>query len=1421
MMAMKSKLMRRLLILATAFTVLVAGAGSFYVYRKAKVFHQYTQWKAQGLADAAQGKNEEAIDLLARYLQRYPDDIDSLAQFARVRPLVPLPKDQQIPPTIYVLRHLLKLDPSRTVEKRQLLTLYVRTHYWTEADALAGELLPKDGAFKAEDVPAVAARTQAYMAQRNWADALVWAGKWSKLAPGDLQAQIALLELVHQTQNFGAFASLSKNGKVTEAQIADSLAASAQKALSAKGASASDDPTAQIIRGHGQLLAGNRDEALKLFNDAASRKLSDRYAGELLVSEFDNLGRSAEAMPVLRRVARDSGNLAVQNLLARRSWESADWKSVSDLLSKLHAADPKSDSELLALRASALARLGLDSEAAPIRKALAGRQNDSVASAWAFILEDKSQQLLDPARLIALCQPAESGSWYLGFFLGDAQARLGQSDVAVKTLQGAAARNMTWAAPVIRLSQLLLETGHYDAALQAGREAYRRQNSLAALMAMARAWDLCIQNGSAGQADQLLAALTEVQSKVKDDGQIVCVRADVLGATGKSPEAAAVIRAALQPHDKSLSQPSLLQLAAISRKYKLDTEQDCLTRAQADYGTTPQLAYAAATAQFAAGHPAEGLKLLESDRARASDSQSLDWRVTWARYLDLVQDARAKKEMVQLADEQPKTLVVQLQALDARCVRDDRDFMDRTIRRVRDLTGEQGVAWQLARARWLLTFGTSQPDADEATRLLSNVTRLSPDQVEAHALLAACNERAGRLADAITQMRLAAVQSPNSATLGLNLARLLEAHGDFDAARDELTRVRSLPFSDPDQRRRAAVLAAQAGDPRLALLLAQDAAGQSTADANQQLLLAQMYWHSGKAAEAEKICRKLLENPDLAVIQLAADLYASQGRMDDATQVLGRLDSLKLEPGTKELALADFSARHAGPDAALKYLEQATIVGKSNPQVWKAMITYQLAAGQPIEAAAAITRGLENAPADPALRKLHDRASTLTAADTDPGLRPFAVAFARNPDDPAARDILERLVSERAAKVPPGRLADDVKALAEQHPQFLPVWMYLVQCYLNAGRGPGAVDRTSDAMAAALRTAQQFPAAVEPQAAYVGLLRSQRRWQEVLAEAQKWRDRTVANPLAADLQIAEADIQLKRPADALAQLDPYVQNAKAAPRAYDAVLPLYAQARQLAGNTGTAALMEPMLQQGPRGRQAWIGFAINTLEPSEAGAWLDRVEKLIPPDATGERVMLGQAWGVIAQRSQNPDDQAKAIGILKPLADKPDADEPTILAFAMQAEAAANLKEAESYYRRAVKLAPGDIVAKNNLAMVLARTAGDLNEALSLTQAAIQIRSDIPSLYDTLAFVQARMGNFDAAAASARTAIQMQPRDAQYRATLAQVLLDGGRRADASQALRDLDALHLDPKAESPPLRQQIDSIRTALKTAPAQAAAK
>lgn len=136
---------------------------------------------------------------------------------------------------------------------------------------------------------------------------------------------------------------------------------------------------------------------------------------------------------------------------------------------------------------------------------------------------------------------------------------------------------------------------------------------------------------------------------------------------------------------------------------------------------------------------------------------------------------------------------------------------------------------------------------------------------------------------------------------------------------------------------------------------------------------------------------------------------------------------------------------------------------------------------------------------------------------------------------------------------------------------------------------------------------------------------------------------------------------------------------------------------------------------------------------------------------------------------------------------------------------------AESGYRRALKHNPDLALSANNLAMILLRRRGDLNEAKELASRAVREAPNVAPYHDTLAQVHSARGDHDAAIASISTAVRLQPNDLQWYVSLARIFVQAGRIEDARKALDRVDRAVGDPERIRAPLRKALAEIRQAV----------
>lgn len=123
-----------------------------------------------------------------------------------------------------------------------------------------------------------------------------------------------------------------------------------------------------------------------------------------------------------------------------------------------------------------------------------------------------------------------------------------------------------------------------------------------------------------------------------------------------------------------------------------------------------------------------------------------------------------------------------------------------------------------------------------------------------------------------------------------------------------------------------------------------------------------------------------------------------------------------------------------------------------------------------------------------------------------------------------------------------------------------------------------------------------------------------------------------------------------------------------------------------------------------------------------------------------------------------------------------------------------NWQEAEKNYRKALEIDPDNPIAANNLAWLIAtQTQGNLDEALSLAQNAIEKIRNEPAFFDTLGIVYLKKGLYSQAIESFRRAILLDETKSKsstdnpnpiYRLRLAHALIQTG---DKTQAKKELE----------------------------------
>src|SRR5689334_16846104 len=122
------------------------GIAGLWFVRKYQLRREYAAYKRQGLQLAQSGDRAAALELLGKYIRRYPADSEALIAYADARERVELPRQAHLVETMQILRHLLSIDPNHPPQRRELLELYTRMGFTTEAMETAELILQQSPA---------------------------------------------------------------------------------------------------------------------------------------------------------------------------------------------------------------------------------------------------------------------------------------------------------------------------------------------------------------------------------------------------------------------------------------------------------------------------------------------------------------------------------------------------------------------------------------------------------------------------------------------------------------------------------------------------------------------------------------------------------------------------------------------------------------------------------------------------------------------------------------------------------------------------------------------------------------------------------------------------------------------------------------------------------------------------------------------------------------------------------------------------------------------------------------------------------------------------------------------------------------------------------------------------------------------------
>lgn len=1388
-MSMRPKTKRRLGILITLVLLIIVAVSGLIFLQKHRNAQRLLTLRETGMRLYHAGDYEGALKPLSEYHTKHPNDPESRFAFAVSRSKVPS-SGNYLGEAIQHLQYYVAQRPDELGAKHFLLDLYNQVGFDTEAVQLADELLKHDP----DDINAIKNKAMAKYRLQKYDETLTLSERLNELSPLDLEGQLLTYQTLYNLRR----------------PVEEVLQRAEKQRLDHP-----DDPRFELLQAYALLYANKIPDALQWLDKAAAHKLTDIETILQLTRVYDQLQKFDKAQAVLETSLKNVDDIRLTQALIQRLWRAMRYQDVISHTQNLDITSTRTDTQLLAYRAYALYELQHPEEARAITDALSKRKGDDEARAWALALtaryenpNEDVRQKIDQYQAAISRAPRNAVIRYL---LGDAYLYMHENELALDSWQKALDLDPSWALPHSQRARLLASTGRIDAAIAEAQTAMRRSPTAASAIAFSLAtYYKAIQTGAASDYDRALKVAQSLQQQIPNEPQTLPVYVTLLAHDGQKDKAVAAIKSLLA----SRTTPPLtllINLSGINRRYALGMENALFDTAQNTYGQTAELAYARAMDQYAAGDAQQGIQTLKTALAGVPSDKALPYRLAFSQYLETINDPGARDTWVALGEEFQDNLNIQTAILNAESPHEDRQFMRKTIDRVRKLTGDQANVWRIAQARWLLEDTQSAPidhdrDVASAIVMLSDMVRTSPTLVEPRLLLAKAMEQTNNPTGAIAQLQDALRLRADSAQILIELARIYQDQSKFDDAASSLDTAAANNSLTARQRLTIAAMYANQAEYAKALKLLQ-AIPTAQRNTQVQLLTAQLYRQTGAFDQARAIYTQLLADaPNATAIRAAADLDASTGHLNQALDTLKKLDQL---PGmtvwARQLILADFASRYQGADQAVAHYQAAIKDAPDAPEPYTALASYYIRQGKFSDAVATANQGLEQVPGNAALTTLRDRSNALSR-DGSIDLKDVISTLSDDPRNQAAVETLRIIEDARTNNEPAAQTAGKLADVADRHTHYLPVYRELVRRYLTLGQA-------DQATAYAQRAMDYLP--TNPDAAQLATeaYAATRKPTQMLTAAQAWRSRSLENPQRADMAIADAELTMGRSQAALAQLQPYVAGIKENPQASVGLTTVYARALLLANQPQQVQqMLLPLAQKDSQWRLVWLRLLSVAPRNTDAdSAWIQQVAPYMSKDNSGDQLALGRAWYDLAMRYTSQPAMKNAHAIFTELTQAPDAPAALYMLLGSTSEFLGDWPGAETAYRQSVAKDPKNSIAMNQLANALLHRNEKLDQALELARQATSISPQVSPMWDTLARIYDKMGNTQEALNTFQKAVSIQPSNVEALIGLASTMVRLNHMDDARQTMRTVENLVQGADKLPDAVTQQLAQVRKAL----------
>ncbi len=1249
-MGLRPRTARRLVLVSVLLVIVVAGAVAFFTVPRFQKARQLEAFQRDGLAAHEDGRHQDAVMLLGRFIRGMGDrpfDPQIRAAYARSRYRLESSDGSHLAAAATVLREYFRDHPDDTQAGVDLLEMFVESGAWAEARELAVRLRPQDVAETPEERLPVLRNELRARSSLNADDPLI----------PELENRLLASPEPKFVDAWRAFARAEADSDTERAvRVIDDYAAARPNQAGPRVLSAIYATRGQPVDQSTAIICDAVGLDWRTGEWSSEAPLDEPELVRVLVRALELAGQDGLVTRVLSRAVEQTEDAGFVRMLVRRRY----WSGFHDDVLSQEATTPGGAfvADVDGYAALVAMERGDDERVRALEARLREHSHDFRAQGWTHTITSR-RAFRDGDFVAARAAASDAIERYpleptLRMLLGDVHERQGRLADAIDSWTHAEqlAEPTVWVDPGARQVTALSRAGRLP---EAARKAEQLVQSTRGHF---RAIDLLVHTDAmlarAGQldADRARRSLAFGRSLRDALGQaehhsltlaIATIEASVGNADAARSELAALVKSEPGPD-------AMAEAVAVDQRFGLGLTAGPGLAELPDRIDDPEVALRAALlfasgGGFDQGRADRAGAMLDAGLSRAAPADKPRWLRTVAVFKDATRAPDAADAWRAAVAADPDSVDLLSEAVESDALGYDLDFVESSIARIVELTATQGRTLpsrlRLARAKAVFGKTPNRQRRDEALSTVRAVVLAEPQNLRARTMLAnmlqhpcppsmqGADRFSPDLTGAIGQYMEASRLVGGEDAFGY-LFMAVDLHfraGNENSARQLLLDIISRARDNPVNQQRVAAELNRLSDKSTAARLLGDLFASSTGPSRVTigLQLAQSSVAANETRRAAEVLRQVAAAGDLDAEQVSelSRLFRQIGLADDADRVLEQAEQYGLTATEAGLVRARALARTGDSDAAERLLVSIVEADPQARDAWIALVSMLMAANDAQGAGAYADRALTHLPGDEDLLYWKRIATgdpaqavraRLESADADPQAR---AAFERVERYNQRRDAMSR--EQRVAE-----LRDMLEALQANRAA-----VKFVLAELGAlGDDPARLAAESLAATRRFRSDEDLLRIAAELNLFAG------RHSQARTIAENWRGVSQGSPLEADLYWSKAAEALGDHTAVIQRMAPYLQAALADPMEgfHPAVILAHSAASLATSATGPVrARLEPVAAAHPDFRgSVWLELAaLHVPDASDAADWLRTAEQA---GVDGRELALMNAWVTLAER---------------------------------------------------------------------------------------------------------------------------------------------------------------------------------------------